>query len=195
MKTKLLGLIGLIACAAPLGASQASASSITYNVDIVSAADSIQGTITTNGFIGALSNGQIQSWDLTVIDSVGSYVLAGPGLADSESSTIDGLQLIASPTELTFNFSDNTQKADFVIQAIDDKNGFILYDNTFGNSPPDEIDVLINSPYGVTASPMSDILGTAVTTTPLPAALPLFCAGLGVMGLLARRRKRIVAAE
>jgi hypothetical protein len=30
-------------------------------------------------------------------------------------------------------------------------------------------------------------------TTPLPAALPLFAGGLGVIGLLARRRKRKVA--
>jgi hypothetical protein len=33
----------------------------------------------------------------------------------------------------------------------------------------------------------------SVTQTPLPAALPLFAGGLGVMGLLARRRKRKAA--
>jgi hypothetical protein len=46
---------------------------------------------------------------------------------------------------------------------------------------------------------IDDINVTEVTTgtgggpnlaTPLPAALPLFAAGLGVVGLLARRRKR-----
>ena len=36
--------------------------------------------------------------------------------------------------------------------------------------------------------------GPAVSETPLPAALPLFAGGLGVMGLLARRRKRKAAA-
>jgi hypothetical protein len=35
----------------------------------------------------------------------------------------------------------------------------------------------------------------APTTTPLPAALPLFAAGLGGLGLLGWRRKRKVAAE
>jgi hypothetical protein len=35
---------------------------------------------------------------------------------------------------------------------------------------------------------------TSVGATPLPAALPLFAGGLGVMGLLARRRKRRSAA-
>ena len=33
------------------------------------------------------------------------------------------------------------------------------------------------------------------TTVPLPAALPLFAGGLGLMGLLARRKKRKAAAE
>jgi hypothetical protein len=34
----------------------------------------------------------------------------------------------------------------------------------------------------------------AAVVTPLPAGLPLFAAGLGVMGVLARRRKRNAAA-
>ncbi|HEY5504498.1 MAG TPA: VPLPA-CTERM sorting domain-containing protein [Sedimentisphaerales bacterium] len=36
--------------------------------------------------------------------------------------------------------------------------------------------------------------GGTLGTTPLPAALPLFATGLGVMGLVARRRKRKSAA-
>lgn len=34
-----------------------------------------------------------------------------------------------------------------------------------------------------------------VDPTPLPAALPLFAGGLGVMGLIVRRRKRLLAAR
>ena len=37
-----------------------------------------------------------------------------------------------------------------------------------------------------------EMLGDA-TATPLPAALPLFAGGLGVIGLIARRRKRSIA--
>jgi hypothetical protein len=36
---------------------------------------------------------------------------------------------------------------------------------------------------------------TAVATTPLPAALPLFATGLGVLGLLGWRRKRKAKAD
>jgi hypothetical protein len=38
------------------------------------------------------------------------------------------------------------------------------------------------------------VIGPPVETTPLPAALPLFASGLGVMGFLTRRRKRKGAA-
>ena len=38
------------------------------------------------------------------------------------------------------------------------------------------------------------LVGPAVETTPLPAALPLFAAGLGLFGFAARRRKRKNAA-
>ena len=37
---------------------------------------------------------------------------------------------------------------------------------------------------------MDDITLNGGTATPLPAAFPLFAGGLGVIGLLARRRKR-----
>jgi hypothetical protein len=45
-------------------------------------------------------------------------------------------------------------------------------------------------------APINGILVTGINTanTPLPAALPMFAGGLGVMGLLARRRKRKAAA-
>ncbi|HZL39189.1 MAG TPA: hypothetical protein VFC45_02795 [Pseudolabrys sp.] len=53
----------------------------------------------------------------------------------------------------------------------------------------------INGTQNITVSSL-DINGTNYTTntTPLPAALPLFASGLGVMGFLVKRRKRKVAA-
>ena len=44
------------------------------------------------------------------------------------------------------------------------------------------------TPGGSEASPIFD--DVQVSTTPIPAALPLFAGGLGVLGLVARRRKR-----
>jgi hypothetical protein len=42
-------------------------------------------------------------------------------------------------------------------------------------------------------APAAQISVTGINTVPLPAALPLFAGGLGVMGLFARRRKRKAA--
>jgi hypothetical protein len=44
--------------------------------------------------------------------------------------------------------------------------------------------------YTQAAEFTEDLQIATVTTTPLPAALPLFGAGLGLFGLLTRRRKR-----
>jgi hypothetical protein len=44
------------------------------------------------------------------------------------------------------------------------------------------------------ASPYLALDDVSVTTTPLPAALPLFATGLGVLGLLGWRGKRKAAA-
>jgi len=47
--------------------------------------------------------------------------------------------------------------------------------------------------YYVSANGLPSVLDVEASTTPLPAALPLFAGGLGVVGLLARRKKRKVA--
>jgi hypothetical protein len=47
---------------------------------------------------------------------------------------------------------------------------------------------------GGTGNSGGQISGLSVTAVPLPAALPLFAAGVGLMGLLGRRRKRKVIA-
>ena len=49
-----------------------------------------------------------------------------------------------------------------------------------------------NGSYPFAFGPALD--NVSVSATPLPAALPLFAGGLGVIGLLAKRRKRKVAA-
>jgi hypothetical protein len=55
-------------------------------------------------------------------------------------------------------------------------------------------DTLVISGYNNPSYWYLDNFTVEATATPLPAALPLFAGGLGVIGLLARRRKRKAAA-
>ena len=200
MKTKLLGSIGLIACMALLSVSQASASTITYNVDILGLqvpTVSIQGTLTTDGTFGSLAASNIVDWNLTIFRGSGTAtVLQGPGGSNNSSvTTLTGPDLQASLTSLQFIFSDATTASNFEINSGNVNTGwFDLYDANLAFAPFGEIYV-VNNDVGSGEQPITNLIGTAeVSTTPLPAALPLFATGLGALGLLGWRRKRKTAA-
>jgi hypothetical protein len=53
---------------------------------------------------------------------------------------------------------------------------------------------IVNGGTGNSEGQISGVSITQVSSVPLPAALPLFAAGLGVLGLLGRRRKRKATA-
>jgi len=198
MKTKLLGLI---ACMALLGASQAGATSITYDVSDTAESGSpnpisYSGTITTDGHTGILGSGDILSWNITITGYTKTYILQpGPG----EFVQFDGTsELSATLTTLSWNTSSNpasTFPADFLIEYHSgfDK-AFVLYQQ----SSPDDVSVLTIDAEDAAGGlehnrdlVTSATLGTAAaTTTPLPATLPLFASGLGALGLLGWRRKR-----
>ena len=56
------------------------------------------------------------------------------------------------------------------------------------------VEAELNAHQGFHLGPFAWTLEGSLTPTPLPAALPLFAGGLGVIGLLARCRKRKAAA-
>jgi hypothetical protein len=87
------------------------------------------------------------------------------------------------------SFSYNQPGVDYYAQlsAYRASTGAVGYVLAFNHSP---FNLFETSPTYQTAIGVS----VAAATTPLPSALPLFAAGLGVVGLLARRRKRKAAA-
>jgi hypothetical protein len=200
MKSKLLGLIVTVVMTVP-----ASAASITYSLNIQESIFSITGTITTDGTIGALQDSNVIAYDLAVT-GIPDVVCLSACTADPSGTTANisggsaatGPGLIATTNELNFDFADeysnfivlgnNNYPSDFVeffdhvIASGDEGNGgigigglqFVFYPN-LGN--------LVENPDG------TYVIGS-VTTTPLPAALPLFAAGLGIIGLFGWRRRR-----
>jgi hypothetical protein len=73
----------------------------------------------------------------------------------------------------------------------DPSSGAVEFFTTFGELGTDVVTYDFMTSGGTSNIGTVDI---AVTTTPLPAALPLFAGGLGALGLFGWRRKRKAAA-
>jgi hypothetical protein len=169
MKTKLLGLIILMAL---LGVGRASASAITYRIDIVAGTQSIVGTITTDGTIGTLLLSNITNWDLVGYQTGGANVtMLGPssGSNSTAGAPSGSTGLVATATTLSFLFeSTNVNIISFHggVDSDSPHGGYLgLYDagDTFTNPVGPSVDVEVNSGPSPT-SPATDLIGSAIQT-------------------------------
>ena len=195
MKSKLLVLITF---ASVLGVSQAVASPITYNVSDSAGVLSFTGTITTDGNAGILASGDISNWSITINGFTTVYTLT----PSNSSVHFDGVsELSATATTLSWLWSNGIGNitSDFKIELLNlPARAFFLYEQ----SSSIDVGVLALDAQSATGGSdtirdlgeTADTFGAAVSTTPLPATLPLFAAGLGALGLFGWRRKRQAAA-
>jgi hypothetical protein len=125
-------------------------------------------TVTTIGLTG----NNIFGFEL---DGIGAGPYPNPCTTSSSCSPVSGVDNTNGYGGPLSNFT-----------VTDANNGFV---NFTGGLAPGAITwfALENSPSG------ANLQITQVGNTPIPAALPLFAGGLGVMGLLARRRKKAKA--
>lgn len=153
---------------AVLMSSAAQATTVTYNLTLTPlAGSSLAGTGT-----------------LTITDGpVGSGFLSVP-VADITTLSI-------SIGGFNFNLIGHISALEF--------DGGSLFDITAGPAVIGAASLSVNALTSVyfdnlsTGGISSDDTITAIAATPLPAALPLFAGGLGLVGLLARRKKRRTA--
>ena len=158
---------------------------------------SLTGTITTNGTTGTgLSPAIITGWDFFLNDGTDPVV----NLTSANSFITSNFSDLLSATlsELDFNFSadifqenleftSSTNGAEVVtifsatLSPVTIQPGGIGFDAGYSGAE--------NVTYLSGTQPIA-IGPNAVAATPLPAALPLFATGLGVMGLFSWRRKR-----
>ena len=89
----------------------------------------------------------------------------------------------ASGQDVSFGLSNGATASTTTTQSFFDGLEFIGFTSS---TPFDTITLSVTGPNGWGVEDIT----TAVAATPLPAALPLFAGGLGMVGLLARRRKR-----
>jgi hypothetical protein len=134
------------------------------------------GTLTVTSITGSVTNG-------TVTDPITG--LATPGTFDNLlfpiGTTFTGPPVVTSGSYISASDLD-TKGLGFTIAA-----GTV---DVFGAYAPNSTDVTPGNNYEETGPGGFGVGTFALTATPLPAALPLFAGGLGMVALLAGRRKR-----
>jgi len=182
-----------------LGATRAEASTF-YSVSDSAGPLGLTGFIETDSHTGILGSADITGWSLTVSGDAGGPVTVTP--SNSSFSVCPGTLvspcgagvLTATATDLFFDFSSSQN---YFIGFIDPGNVGIQYETEgwhgFG-SGVFVVGVFTTDFDNQTESRAGNQIIASVSQTPLPAALPLFAGGFGVIGLIAGRRKRKAAA-
>jgi len=184
-----LGLFAAVAVIAGFSSEAALANTI-YNMDIEQSGNSAKGTITTDSTIGSLSSANILNFhiDLSVNGSTAT-LSSSPG-----SAAVSHDALTASPSGLFWDFGAN-DRSEFLLFSLSDAGSYICFQDQTGSCG-----VAINSFVWSANSNTSNVfLGfgvqqiASVTSTPLPATLPLLVTALAGLGVVGWRRRSIAA--
>jgi hypothetical protein len=173
---------------------------ITYDVNLTIGSGSATGTITTDGNFGTLSSSDVTAFSLTISDGTNSL---GPYNATNGYVAFVGTaDLLATPTTLSFNFSDPST-ADVILFRI---NGFpnsgtgeICFTGAADCAGGENVELIcvIGSncnngtlPVATASESGTQVIATAsFTSVPEPSTFGLLCASAAVLFF---RRNRIV---
>jgi hypothetical protein len=183
---KTLWLIALIfaAIAAP---TVLRADDIVYSVNHAEGSFGVTGTVTTDGTIGTLSSTDIIGWDLTLNSS--PALTLDPG---SSTVVLVGGALSASATQLVFNFTsgfnDNLQFNDSTSSSWWH---VVSQPPNLGYNEIAELTGLGGAQYSYISGTQAIADQGVPTRTPEPDTSSLMLIGIGLLGLMMLRRKRI----
>ena len=193
---KILRTAALLGSLVPLSMAvqPSEAASVTYDWSITGPAASLGGLVWTG------------SGTLTVTPGTGSDVITGiTGTLTNGTATdpITGLATPGSfdnllfPVGITFSGPPVTSGTYVSASDLDTKGlGFTIAAGTidiFSFFAPNSTNVTVGNNFGESAPGGFGVGTFAITATPLPAALPMFAGGLGLVGMMARRKKRKTA--
>jgi hypothetical protein len=184
MKRKLLGLIACVALVAPAQAA-------TYNIDFVDGVYTISGSITTNG-TSPVAAADISAYSLSFINTGSTIFTLTNSNAAPSTPLINGSDLTTTSTTISFNFGDGSAPGSAFFQGsgADSADSIGFYNKFSADLTTGEIEIGTPGNADILLYPSGDVVLGSVSTTPLPAAFPLFGTALGMMGLLGWRRKR-----
>jgi hypothetical protein len=170
----------------------ASAATITYDWTLTAPAASFGGFDWDGSGTITVTIGSGSDTITAITGTVTNGTITDPITGLATSGSFDNLLF---PIGTTFSGPPVVTGGSYVSSSDLDTSGlgFTIAGGTidvFGGYEPNSTDVTPGNNYDE-IGPGGFGVGTfALTATPLPAALPLFAGGLGMIGLLARRRKR-----
>jgi hypothetical protein len=183
-----------------LASATANAATITYFVDRVIGDGTVTGTITTDGTLGTLHAGNIDSWTLTLtaqnlsggLPDTTTDVISS---ADTSSRTVirpntGGTAVSATPTQLLFDFDFSVDSYFFLRGGSG--NYWCLETSVCIDDGVDKAETMGINIDGSTVAQRVEYAGVVAfaTVVPVPAAIWLFGSGLlGLIGLARTRRR------
>jgi hypothetical protein len=181
--------IPVLSLFAGIGAPTVLRADVTYTVNLGTGI--VTGTITTGGETGILDTGDIVSWNLTINDGTDSSA----ALISTDSSVeedVFGSGLTATPNNLSFTFTGGGES--FLILQDFVTNYYLCYLN--GTAACD-IGGTTNGITGQNSSNLNlasigesgtQVIASTSASTPEPGTAMLLLAGIGLLGLVMRRR-------
>ncbi len=177
---------------AALLASGAASANITYLVDQAFGDGSVRGTLVTDGALGFLSSGDFSAWDLTLTGAGGVTY----NLTQANSGVfIQGSDVAATPTEITFDFSQDSQSY-FLIEGVFGS-GMHYWCNASQsgvcNQGKSSVPESFDSPSAVYAAASGNQV--IASSVPEPATWALMAIGFAGVGFAAWRRAQANPAK
>jgi hypothetical protein len=190
MKLLVLGLVAGLS----LNMSIVPASALTYSVNLSSGANSVMGTIATDGSLGALAAANVIDWNLSYNVGTGPILLTGPLGGGNSSFRIHlpaPTTLTATSTALSFDFAQT--EYNFVRFELNGDSNVFLEFNNMGLLYTGI--VLGNEGVGIgfeTITPATNVIGIA-SAVPEPSTWAMMILGFAGVGFMTYRRRKNAA--